>query len=942
MGRYDPDKGAPVSGFKLLWANGFGGMGKSWYLHRVRYSAEAQHPEVCSLIIDWDKPEWRTPLTGEPRSDTDLFDVIATRLCQRLGPDAADAYWQAKDRVHAAQKEHRQEMDGFGNAYFLASSEDAPRLEPHFQQILIEHKLWDDNRDKRAKRLDAVQKDPKLYRELFAAWCQAKGHTELPVACPGRARANGLRDALRSAMKTRPLILLLDTCELLPPDLDAWLRELLAPLLREPFPLLVLVGSRLRMDLHQPRGVQKGWRDEVPGVHVYPVDFSEGSRFTVTEIEGAIEQLVRPYSGDVQALAGTLHHVTLGIPLAVRALLDMHERGDEVLEDLPGSSDSDRPLSEREQVQQVIDVVAQRFLLNLVDHAEREDDLRDIIALTLLPGYHHTTLNAFWDGAAAQRIRELSGRYSLLSDGDLHPSVRSFLRRHWRKAEQPAAFGEVLVKLQRHASDAGAEGAYATPTERLVALANELNLRSWTESDNAVDDIARAICLARTYEVDGRSLELLLRELPLAGALHAAGRKLWHRDEEERPGDAELVPWLKVACARSTGWSEEELACLALLEGLSTSTRPNPPEKALAALQALEQATLHFGIEALPRAPEVGDAYFDCGWCLDPAVAGSAWPTQAVLGYERAIALHTGESVARNNAANIYMEPLGQLQKAEEEYRAAIALDPKFAYPHNGLGTLYQAYLAQPQKAEEEYRAAIALDPKFASPHNGLGDLYQHHLAQPQKAEEEYRAVIALDPKFAYPHNGLGDLYQYYLAHPQKAEEEYRAAIALDPKFAYPHNGLGNLYQYYLAQPQKAEEEYHAAIALDPKFAYPHNGLGRLYEEAGRWHEADSAFRRALDLDATDGASHRGLAWIALRSTGNVAEAKRWAAEAKEIDATHPGTPLVLIAIDGWAGDWSKVPGDFQTWLSSLSPKHKYFPSISRFAKLARMGNLLP
>jgi tetratricopeptide (TPR) repeat protein len=865
--------GTPLTGargIRLIWAHGFGGMGKSWFLHRIRSLAEGQHPQIRSLIVDWDKPIWLAPLTSEPRVALEVFDLLAVRLMQRFGVDAADEYWLAKARVEGASAAHKQAMDRFEGQVHLAGTAASEPVESHLRQLLDAENLWNKDPVRRARNIESLREDRVRYRNLFGAWCRETGETDSCVICPSRERAEGLRDAFRRAMKSHPLIVILDTCEVLSDDLDGWLRELFVPLFREPTPLLVLVGSRLRPDLHQDQG-KFGWVPESPSGVLRVEDFGELCRFTVHEIKSALGKLRRPVSADAAQIAEVLHHVTLGIPLAVRGLLDLHEDGDPVLQDLSALDDDDIPLSERDAVRRVIGLVADRFLLNLQNHPEREDDLRDIIALAILPTFDHATMKAYWGNQAPkERLRDLARRYSLVSDGDLHPSVRNYLRRHWRIEENcPAVFGEVVDQLSGHSAKVAVPAT--TPAERVAMRAAELNLRSWTDGDEIVGDIARTLCLARLYEADGQLLESLLAELPLAGPANSTSRKLWHRDEEAGATDRAIVDWLRNQSQSSKAWTEEERAALDLLDGIETASRYVEPKVALAAIGMLERGMEFFGLETVPRANDVGEAYFDCAHVLDPTpptkVDSAEWIEFSILGYERAISCHYLESVACNNVANLYRK-----------------------------------------------------------------------LGEPEKAEQAYLKAIELDPNYATPHNGLGYLFQYYLGEPEKAEQAYLKAIELDPKDAYPHNGLGYLFQYHLGEPEKAEQAYLKAIELDPKSAYPHSGLGDLYLESQRWADASASFIRGATLGIKSGSGQRGLAWVALLSRDDFTEARQWAEQAAAIDAKHPGTPLVEMAVDVWAGEWIATRDRFATWVRELRRSDQFivYPGRRRIAALLR------
>ena len=75
---------------------------------------------------------------------------------------------------------------------------------------------------------------------------------------------------------------------------------------------------------------------------------------------------------------------------------------------------------------------------------EREEDLRDIVALAILQRADED-FKHLWPGQWSLRsLARTSARYALLSGGDLHATVRDYLRRYWRDdAERPDIFEEV-------------------------------------------------------------------------------------------------------------------------------------------------------------------------------------------------------------------------------------------------------------------------------------------------------------------------------------------------------------------------------------------------------------------------------------------------------------------------------------------------------------------
>lgn len=885
---------------QLIWAYGFGGMGKSWCLQRIRCLAEDAHPQIASLLIDWDKPDWPDAYTSEPKSSADILDAIAIRLCQAVHPDAADPYWQAKDHIANVAREHQNLRSRFDGYLQPSATGTDSSMDHNLARLLRDKDLWHDDLAQRDVKLKPIRDNSHAHRELFRAWCGAMDVNDPAVICPHTHAVKALRDCLRAVMQERPLIVVLDTCEILLDDLHVWLRQLFVPLINGAAPLLLLIGSRLPPDHLKARGSRMGWIAEVSDLVLRSEDFTTMLRFKVAEIEAALHDLQPPVTADHAHLAELLDRVTLGVPLALSALFDLHRQGDDVLANLPTNNDAELELKESDAMNKVIATVSDRLLLNLVGNPQRVGHLHDIITLALLPSPDAAVLQELWrPDKPADRLRQLAQRYTLLASGDLHPTVRSYLRRHWRNPDaRPECFDEVLDNLACHTEVVLGTQPADDRRQCPYTLATRLNLRSWQEGVAIIPDLARALCLARVYEADCQTLETLLTELSLLPEADKTLRVLWHGNDGERPTDKALLPWLRSQRQVSRQWTAEEDAALALLEGIQFIDWQASAAEACAAFAKLEEAVKFFGLESLPRRGEAGNAYFSTGRSLDRHVDRRPlveFDSSALASYERALNLNYQSAVLHNNIAVFYSESSELVQQAVKHYLKAIELDPKLARPHNGLGNRYQDHLQQPEKAELEYLKAIELNPKYANPHHGLGRLYQDHLQRPEKAEREYLKAIELDPKNTNPHNGLGDLYRDHFQ-----------------------------------QPEKAEQEYLKAIELDPKFANPHNGLGLLYETDGRWQEAVAEYGRDIALDPKSGSGQRGLAWVALLSTGSVKEARRWADEALVIDPKHPGTPLAQIGVDTWAGDWAAVESRFADWMTQLSAADEITPWASR------------
>lgn len=131
-------------------------------------------------------------------------------------------------------------------------------------------------------------------------------------------------------------------------------------------------------------------------------------------------------------------------------------------------------------------------------------------------------------------------------------------------------------------------------------------------------------------------------------------------------------------------------------------------------------------------------------------------------------------------------------------------------------------------------------------------------------------------------------------------------AIGIDPTYAPAQEALAQaLMQLYLqpysehqgtpAMLQQARAALEKAVALDPHFSNAHSTLGWVLMWA-REHEASlEAFRKAIGLNASDGAGYRGYA-DALSFGGRHRESIEAWERAERLDPFYPATALALRA----------------------------------------------
>jgi TolB-like protein len=121
----------------------------------------------------------------------------------------------------------------------------------------------------------------------------------------------------------------------------------------------------------------------------------------------------------------------------------------------------------------------------------------------------------------------------------------------------------------------------------------------------------------------------------------------------------------------------------------------------------------------------------------------------------------------------------------------------------------------------------------------------------------------------------------------------YQQVIAKDPLFAPAYAGLAAAYAASSAQGFRNEHgdeltrmriAAEKAIQLDPLLAEAHDALGMEYARDGQWVQAESSFRRAIELDPSDSVAYGDLMLVVLLPLGRIEEAVREMQTAEKTD----------------------------------------------------------
>lgn len=152
------------------------------------------------------------------------------------------------------------------------------------------------------------------------------------------------------------------------------------------------------------------------------------------------------------------------------------------------------------------------------------------------------------------------------------------------------------------------------------------------------------------------------------------------------------------------------------------------------------------------------------------------------------------------------------------------------------------------QSAFVEFQKAVALNSDNKEALNALGVTYLE-FGDLQKAEEVFLKAIRVDQNYSEAYSNLGATYGRMGRWPD-AISAFRTA-AKNPLYRKPeiaYSGLGGAY-YRLGQLDDAIDSYREALKRIPDFYRSYYGLALCYNAQGRYGDAASAMKHAIDLD---------------------------------------------------------------------------------------------
>ena len=166
---------------------------------------------------------------------------------------------------------------------------------------------------------------------------------------------------------------------------------------------------------------------------------------------------------------------------------------------------------------------------------------------------------------------------------------------------------------------------------------------------------------------------------------------------------------------------------------------------------------------------------------------------------------------------------------------------------------------------------------------------------QLDKAEEEYLQVLQQDKTNVTTLANLAAI-ELDLGHLETAEINIKQAVALAPEDPYSYFVMGRL-RFSQRKYDEAIDAFSRASKLDPQDAQAQNFLGLALSEKGLRGPAETALRKAIQIDPGCADAHNNLAVVYITQQPPLVELARWHYQ-KALAAGHPRNPELEKMLD--------------------------------------------
>ena len=685
---------------------------------------------------------------------------------------------------------------------------------------------------------------------------------------PQEVLASAFAKGLAAASAGSPIVLLLDTCEVV----TAAGRSLRA-VMRESGPRVawVLCG-RFEAD-------PAGWPDDfdlsdgyLPGGRLSELNAYRkevpGSRLRLFEL-GAFDagtlssylSKAAPQRPVDEEQLGRLLAATAGIPLAVRLAASLWRRGiaiDTITDPVPVGADR----------RTVVDGMTERFFLHFSTDAISRSDRDRIYGLALVLHPEDADLiAALWNTDHAVEVFEsLARRHDFVLAGQfrLHDAVKAFLLRYLldpfrRRGVRPLNQRAVALLEQRLGSH----------HQQLPTLEQRMRSERWTSDLLAlvwhrfwIDDqdgwatvlAAFPAAIAYNREAGRAMLDLAGRFIP-SSAADGQRRLRLLRDTLgpiaalfDRAGADSLSEMggssHRASVEPDAGCGDERTAIMDWLNG----QRALHNDELAAALQHLTAAAEHAPPSAQQLRRWVGRSLLTVSGRFTADLSVVIPPDTETEPYAAAASL-----AARLDPDNPYTQRqcgsilryLGRNEDALAAFGAAIELGDHGADAYLGRAVILNA-LGRHDEALDAANQALRLEPDNARATGIRGDTYRE-LERYDEAMTDLNDAINRDHEFPWAFISRGEVYRER-GDNEKALIDFGRAIDLAPGSASAIASRGRTYRM-MGQCEKALDDLNEALRLDPGYAFAIANRGEAHRMMGEYEKAVTDFGRAIDLN---------------------------------------------------------------------------------------------
>ncbi len=250
------------------------------------------------------------------------------------------------------------------------------------------------------------------------------------------------------------------------------------------------------------------------------------------------------------------------------------------------------------------------------------------------------------------------------------------------------------------------------------------------------------------------------------------------------------------------------------------------------------------------------------------------------------------------------------LKKAIECFEEAIRLDNSYALAYAGLADCYcllSIFSAFPStaalpRAKDAALKALELDDGLAEAHTSLAAALVWYDWNWGRSEAEFKRAIELNPAYSVAHHWYGSVLLCAQSRHDEALAEELRALEIEPLSLVINANLG----FICYQDHRFEQAYKylcSALEIDENFTYGRFFLGLTYAQQGKFEEAITEVKRAIELTGGRGALTLAALGYVMAIAGKPDEAQKILAQLQTNPPNRDLSPFYLALVHAGLGN---------------------------------------